>query len=83
MAVVDDHELHASSSSKPMPEMTTAPVLKSWSRCQGAARSDPIYGTKDVLFRRLCEWQQNAAKEKKEEEYLEQEERVGVGDRAR
>ena len=30
----------------------------------------PIYGTKDVLFRRLCEYEHIAAK-KEEEEYLE------------
>ena len=30
----------------------------------------PIYGTKDVLFRRLCEHEQIAARKKKEEEYL-------------
>ena len=28
MAVVDDHELHASSSSEPMPDVTTAPVCE-------------------------------------------------------
>ena len=31
----------------------------------------PIYGTKDVLHRRLCEYEQIAARKKKEEEYLE------------
>ena len=65
MAVVDDHELHASSSSEPMPDVTTAPVLKSWSsveELQARLRElgAPIHGTKNVLSRRLCEWEQNA-----------------------
>ena len=42
----------------------------------------PIYGTKDVLFWRLCEWEQNAAKKKEGGIFGEQEERVGIGDRA-
>ena len=51
----------------------TAPVLKSWSSIEepharlrelGAL----IFGSKDVLFWRLCEWEQNAAKK---DEYLE------------
>ena len=76
MAVVDDHDLHESSSSEPVLEVTTAPVLKSWSRIKELhARlrelGAPIYGTRDVLFQRLCEWEQNAAKKKKEEEYFE------------
>ena len=31
----------------------------------------PIYGTKGALFRRLCEYEQIAARKKEEEEYLE------------
>ena len=31
----------------------------------------PIYGTKDVLFRRLCEYGQIAARKKRDEDYLE------------
>ena len=38
-----------------------------WLRELGA----PICGTKDVLFRRLCEYDQIAVRKKKEEEYLE------------
>ena len=58
MAVVDDHKLHASSSSEPMLDVTTAPVLKSWSSIKELHAlprelGAPIYGTKDVLFRRL------------------------------
>ena len=69
MAVVDEHDLHASSSSEPVPEVTTAPVLKSWSSIKELhARlrelGAPINGAKDVLFRRLCEREQNAAKKK-------------------
>ena len=30
-----------------------------------------MYGTKDVLFRRLCEYEQIAARKEKEEKYLE------------
>ena len=55
---------------------TPSPALKTWSNikelhsrlCELGA---PIYGTKDVLFRRLCEYEQIAARKKKEEEYLE------------
>ena len=54
---------------------TPAPVLKTWSSIKELHSwlrelGAPIYGTKDVLFRRLCENEQIAAK-KKEEEYLE------------
>ena len=73
---------HSSSSADPAVEppaevaSTPALVLKTWSsikelharlREQGA----PIYGTKEVLFRRLCEYEQMAAKKKNEVEYLE------------
>ena len=56
--------------------MTPAPVLKTWSSIKELHSrlrelGAPIYGTKDVLFRRLCEYEQIAAKKKKEEEYLE------------
>ena len=48
-------------------EMATAPVLKTWSSIKELhARlrelEAPIYGMKDVLFRRLCEHEQVAAK---------------------
>ena len=75
MGVVDDQE-QASSSSEPVPDGTTVPVLKTWSSIKelhfrlrelGAL----VYGTKDVLFRRLCEYEQVAAKKKNEAEYLE------------
>ena len=61
MTAWDDQDLHASSSSEPVPEVTTAQMLKSWSSIKELhARlrelGAPIYGTKDVLFRRLCEW---------------------------
>ena len=82
MEGVDIKESHASSSADPAVEpsaevaMTRAPMLKTWSsikelhsRLRGLGA--PIYGTKDVLFRRLCEYEQIAAKKKKEEEYLE------------
>ena len=80
---MDVKESHSSSSSGPAVEpsaearTTPAPVLKTWSsirelhsrlRDLGA----PIHGTKDVLFRRLCEYEQIAVrKKKKEDEYLE------------
>ena len=68
-----DQDLHESSSSEPVPEVTTAPVLKSWLSMKELhfwlrELGGPIYGTKDVLFRRLCEWEHNAAKKQKEEE---------------
>ena len=41
---------------------------------------DPIYGTKDVLFRRLCEYEQIAAKEEQGREVSGiEEEGVGGG----
>ena len=54
---------------------TPALVLNTWSSIKELhsrlrALGAPIYGTKDVLFRRLCEYEQIAAR-KKEEEYLE------------
>ena len=68
LAVVDDHELHESSSSEPMLDVTTAPVLKSWSSMKELhARlrelGAPIYGTKAVLFWELCDWEHKTAKE--------------------
>ena len=78
----DVKESHSSSSSGPPVEpaeeagTTPAPVLKTWSsikelhsRLRGLGA--PIYGTKDVLFRRLCEYEQIAARKKKKDEYLE------------
>ena len=82
MEGVGINESHASSSADPAVELsaevTSTPeaVFKTWSsitelhswlRELGA----PIYGTKDVLFRRLCEYEQIAARKKREEEYLE------------
>ena len=46
---------------------STIKELHLWLRELGA----PIYGTKDELFRRLCEYEQIAARKKQEEEYLE------------
>ena len=79
---VDVKESHSSSSSGPAVEpaaeagTTPAPVLKTWSSIKELHShlrelGAPIYGTKDVLFRRLCEYEQIAARKKKEEEYLE------------
>ena len=81
---VDVKESHSSSSSGPAVETpaeesaaeagtTPAPVLKTWSSIRESHSrfrelGAPIYGTKDVLFRRLCEYEQIAAKKKKEEE---------------
>ena len=84
----DVKESHASSSAGPAVEApavepsaeagtTPAPVLKTWlsiKELHSLLRElgAPIYGTKDVLFRRLCEYEQIAArKKKKEDEYLE------------
>ena len=77
---VDFNESHASLSSDPAVESpaevasTPAPVLNTWSSIKELHSrlrelGAPIYGTKDVLFRRLCEYEQIAAKE--EEEYME------------
>ena len=84
---MDVKESHSSSSSGPAVEapavepaaeagMIFAPVLKTWSSMKEfqfrlRELGAPIYGTKDVLFRRLCECEQIAAKKEKEEEYLE------------
>ena len=79
---VDIKESHASSSADPAVEpsaeagTTPAPELKTWSRIKELHSrlrelGAPIYGTKDVLFRQLCECEQVAARKKKEEEYLE------------
>ena len=74
---------HASSSAGSVAEppaavtSTPAPVLKKkWSSIKELHSrlrelGAPIYGTKDVLFRRLCENEQIAARNKEEEEYLE------------
>ena len=84
---VDVKESHSSSSSGPAVEApaeesaaeagtTFALVLKTWSSMRELHSrfrelGAPIYGTKDVVFRRLCEYEQIAARKKKEEEYLE------------
>ena len=79
---VDIKESHASSSDDPAVEpsadaaTTPAPALKTWSRIKELHSrlrelGAPIYATKDVLFRQLCEYEQVAARKKKEEEYLE------------
>ena len=78
---VDIKESHTLSSADPAAEVsaeegtTPAPALKTWSNIKELhprlrELGAPIYGTKDVLFRRLCEYEQIAAR-KKEEEYLE------------
>ena len=82
----DVKESHSMSSSGPAVEApavepsaeagtTPAPVLKTWSSIRELHSrlrelGAPTYGTKDVLFRRLCEYEQVAAKEE-EDEYLE------------
>ena len=79
---MDVKESHSSSSSGPAVEpsaeagTTPAPPLTTWSSVRELHSrlrelGAPIYGTKDVLFRRLCEKEQIAARKKKEEEYLE------------
>ena len=79
---VDIKESHASSSADPAVELpadvalTPAPVLRTWSSIKELHSrlrelGAPIYGTKNVLFRRLCEYEQIALKKKKEEEHLE------------
>ena len=55
---------------------TPAPVLRTWSTIKDLHSrlrefGATIYGTKDVLFRRLCEYEQIAGRKKKKEEYLE------------
>ena len=78
----DIKESHASSSAHPAVEpsaevaTTPAPVLKTWSSIKELHSRlrelrAPIYGMKDVLFRRLCEDEQIAVRKKKEDEYLE------------
>ena len=82
MEGVDIKVSHASSSADPAVEpsaevgTTAAPELKTWSRIKELHSRlrelrAPISGTKDVLFRRLCEYEQIAARKMKEEEYLE------------
>ena len=81
-SVTDDHmedvnveESHASSSAGPTVEpsagvsTTPAPVLRTWSTFRSWEPRLPRQ--KDVFFRRFCEYEQIAAKKKKEEEYLE------------
>ena len=83
--VMDDihvKDSHTSSSADPAVEppaevaLTLALVVKTWSSSKELHSrlrelGAPIYGTKDVFFRRLCEYEQIAAKKKEEEEYLE------------
>ena len=75
MEGVDIKESHASSSAGPAVETsdeagtTPALVLKTWSSIKELHSrirelGAPIYGTKDVLFRRLCEYEQIAARKK-------------------
>ena len=80
---MDVKESHSSSSSGPVVEApavepaaeagtTPAPVLKTWSSIKELLfrireLGAPIYGTKDVLFPRLCEYEQIAARKKEEE----------------
>ena len=78
---MDVKEAHVSSSADPAMEplaeagTTPAPVLKTWSSIRELHSrlrelGSPIHGTKDVFFRRLCEYEQIAAR-KQEDEYLE------------
>ena len=65
---------------------TPAPALKTWSSIKELHSrlrelGAPIYGTKDVLFRRLCEYEQIAAKKKRGGVSGNKEEGVGGGDR--
>ena len=87
---VDIKECHASSSTdpaaEPPAEVTSTPalVLKTWSsikELQSRSRElgAPIYGTKDVLFRRLCENEQIAATEEGGIVSGDQDEGVGGG----
>ena len=82
MEGVDIKESHASSSADPAVEpsaevgTTPVPELKTWSRIKELHSRlrelrVPISGTKDVLFRWVCEHEQIAARKRKEEEYLE------------
>ena len=87
---VDVKESHASSSANPAVESpaevasTSAPVLKTWSNIKelhsrlrelGAT----IYGTKDVLFRRLCEYEQVTAREEEGGRGVSGNQEEGVG----
>ena len=82
MEDVDVKESHVSWSAEPAAEppaevaTALAPVLKTWPNIKELHSrlrelGAPIYGTKHVLFRRLCEYEQLAARKKEEEEYLE------------
>ena len=75
---VDITESHASWSADPAVETsaeagtTPAPVLKTWSSIKELHSrlrelGAPIHGTQDVLFRRLCEYEQIAARKKEVE----------------
>ena len=79
---VNVKQSHASSSAgsagEPSAGVPTAPapVLRTWSTIKELHSrlrelGAPIYRTKDVLFRRLCQYEQIAARKKKEEDYLE------------
>ena len=89
MEGVDIKESHASSSADPAVEpsaevgTTAAPELKTWSRIKELHSRlrelrVPISGTKDVLFRWVCEHEQIAARKRKEEEDLKMR-KEGVG----
>ena len=82
MEGVDINESHASSSAdtavEPSAEVATtpAPVLQTWSSIKELhfrlrELGAPIYGTKDVIFRRLYEHEQIEARKKREEKFLE------------
>ena len=86
---IDVKKSHSSLSSRPAEEpaaeagMTPASVLKTWSSIKELHSplrelGAPIYGTKDVLFRRPCEYEQIAARKKKEEEHLEMRKELAV-----
>ena len=84
VAVVFDQEPQASSSSEPVPDVTTAPVLKTWSSIRELhARLRELgaqfTGRKDVLCRRLCEYEQIAKQEAEGGRSGQQEEGAGIG----
>ena len=90
---VDIKESHTLSSVDPAAKVpaevatTPAPSLKTWSSIKELHSrlrelGSPIYGTKDVLFRRLCEYEQIAARKKKEGASGNKEEGLGGGHRA-
>ena len=72
--VTDSHTLSSADPAAEVPAevaTTPAPALKTWSGIKELPTrlrelGAPIYGTKDVLFRRLCEYEQIAVSRRKE-----------------